>query len=414
MRTRRSSSLLAVLVGLIGLALVTTSPAAAQRQDPRVPVHIFYSTTCPHCTKARTFLANLAARISSIVVQGYELSADRRIESLFVELSEVHAINPPAVPLILVGDAVFVGYGEDLTSGAEIEAAVRACLVKACPDPVAPRLARHGLAGGMAGPVAQPPDNVRRPPLPETVRIPLFGEIALKNLSLPALTVVLGAIDGFNPCAMWVLVLLIGLLMGMKDTVRMWVYGGVFLLTSAAVYFLFLSAWLNAFLFLGALPAIRIVVGVFALGAGAWYIAEFWRNPDAACKVTTPGSRQRITDRMRAAVAEPSFLAAILAIMALAIAVNMIELLCSAGIPAVYTHLLAMSGLSSAAHYGYLLLYTLIFLLDDVLVFAVAMITLRQAGLIGTYARYSHLVGGVVLFAVGALLLLRPELLAFA
>ena len=207
-------------------------------------------------------------------------------------------------------------------------------------------LSRHGLAAVAKGAMPTPPyAGVKRPPLPETVKVPGFGEVQLKTLSLPILTVLLGGIDGFNPCAMWVLVFLIGLLMGMKDTVRMWTYGMVFLFTSGAIYFVFLAAWLNIFLFLGALAWLQVAVGLFALGAGVWYLAEFWRNPDAVCKVTTPGSQQKVMDRMRAAVAEPSFAIAVLSIMALAIVVNMIELLCSAGIPAVYTHVLATSNL---------------------------------------------------------------------
>ena len=224
--------------------------------------------------------------------------------------------------------------------GAEIEGQVRACLVNGCADPTAALVSRHGLAAEAAGamPAPTPPfSGVKRPPLPETVKLPGFGEIQLKSLSLPVLTVLLGGIDGFNPCAMWVLVFLIGLLMGMKDTLRMWTYGMLFLFTSGAIYFVFLAAWLNIFLFLGALAWLQVAVGLFALGAGAWYLAEFWRNPDGVCKVTTPGSQQKLMDRMRAAVAEPSFMIAVLSIMTLAIMVNMIELLCSAGIPAVYT-----------------------------------------------------------------------------
>ena len=228
------------------------------------------------------------------------------------------------------------------------------------------------------------------------------------------LTVLLAAIDGFNPCAMWVLVFLIGLLIGMRDTFRMWLYGSVFLLTSGAVYFVFLAAWLNAFLLIGALPAIRIGVGIFALVAGTWYVADFWRNPEGACKVASPGSRVKLMERMRAAVTEPSAVVALLSIMGLAVAVNMIELLCSAGIPAVYTQILAMSNLSTWTYYGYLLLYIVIFMLDDALIFVLAMVTLQQTGLMGTYARLSHLIGGTVLLAIGAALILRPELLAFA
>jgi hypothetical protein len=213
---------------------------------------------------------------------------------------------------------------------------------------------------------------------------------------------------------MWVLVFLIGLLLGLNDRFRMWSYGAAFLLTSGAVYFLFMAAWLNLFLFLGSLAWIRLVVGLFALGAGTYYLREFVRNPDAACRVTTAGERQRVMDRLRRAVSDRSFLMAILGIMALAVAVNLIELLCSAGIPAVYTQVLALSDLSPLAYYAHLALYIAVFMLDDTVIFVAAMLTLQATGLAMSYSRWSHLIGGMVLFVIGLLLVLKPEWLAIA
>ena len=194
----------------------------------------------------------------------------------------------------------------------------------------------------------------------------------------------------------------------------MWSYGTVFLVTSALVYFAFMAAWLNLFLVLGSLAWICFSVGLFALGAGTYYLREFLRQPEDACAVTSPGQRQRLMDRLRGAIAERSFLLAILGIVTLAVAVNAIELLCSAGIPAVYTQVLAMSDLSRPAYFGYLLLYISVFLLDDIVVFVTAMLTLQATGLATTYARYSHLIGGVILGAVGLLLMLKPEWLSFS
>jgi hypothetical protein len=194
----------------------------------------------------------------------------------------------------------------------------------------------------------------------------------------------------------------------------MWSYGAVFLLTSAAVYFAFMAAWLNVVLLLGTLAWIRVAVGMFALAAGGYYLREFIRKPDAACEVASPAQRRRIMGRLKAVVAEQSFLPAIAGIIVLAAAVNLIELLCSAGIPAVYTQVLALSNLSTLAYYGYLLLYIAVFLLDDAIVFVTAMLTLQATGLAATYSRYSHLVGGLVLLGVGLLLVFRPQWLAFA
>jgi hypothetical protein len=170
----------------------------------------------------------------------------------------------------------------------------------------------------------------------------------------------------------------------MRDPVRMWSYGAAFLLTSAAVYFAFMAAWLNVVLLLGTLAWIRAAIGVFALVAGGYYLREFVRNPDAACAVTSPRERQRIMERVNGAVVEQSFLLAIAGIMTLAVAMNLIELLCSAGIPAVYTQVLALSDLSAASYYGYLMLYIAIFLLDDAVVFVTAMLTLHATGLAAT------------------------------
>ena len=217
------------------------------------------------------------------------------------------------MPLIVIGDDVVVGYDEDTTTGAEIEARIEACQSKTCFDVAAEyvRGAHPAVATPRATDGRDADTEAHRPALPDTVRLPGIGEIATRSLSLPVLTLVLGALDGFNPCAMWVLVFLIGLLVGMQDPVRMWSYGAVFLLTSAAVYFAFMAAWLNVFLFVGSLPWIRAAIGIFAVGAGGYYLWQFATNPDAACPVTSPGERERMMTRLKAVVGERSFLLAV-------------------------------------------------------------------------------------------------------
>lgn len=374
-----------------------------------VPLYLFWTATCPHCAKAKSFLERLAGREPQVSLRAFELPGGDAAERAFIALSRRFRVEPPAVPLVIVGEAHFAGFDEDATTGAEIEAAVKRCLTGGCADTAAPIIAR-----AKAGLDQKPPPSAKAPALPTAIRVPFLGDIDPQSLSLPVLTILLGAIDGFNPCAMWVLVFLIGLLIGMHDPVRMWSYGAAFLITSGAVYFAFMAAWLNLFLFLGALVWIRLAVGGVALAAGAYYLREFLRGPAAVCRVTSPGGRQRIMDRFRAVVAQRSFAMAILGIMVLAVAVNLIELLCSAGIPAVYTHVLALSNLSVPAYYGYLLLYIAVFMLDDAVVFVTAMATLRATGLAANYARVSHLIGGTALLVIGALLILKPEWLAFA
>ena len=243
--------------------------------------------------------------------------------------------------------------------------------------------------------------------------LPLIGTISISSLSLPALTVVLAAVDGFNPCAMWVLVFLIGLLVGMQDRFRMWCLGGAFLLTSGIVYFSFLAAWLNIFLLLGAIVWVRVLVGLVALGSGAYYLHAYATNAAAECRVTNPAQRRKIMDALRANVYEKRFLASLAGIIMLAAAVNLIELLCSAGIPAVFTDVLTMSDLPAWHYYLYLLLYVVVFMLDDMMIFIIAIMTLTATGMTSRFLRASHLIGGAVMIAIGGLLIFAPGWLDF-
>jgi glutaredoxin len=369
-----------------------------------VEVQVFWRIGCPHCEKARTFLQAAAARDPGLRIHEYEINAEALNRRAFARAVEYFSIANPAVPLVIVGNRHWVGYDDDATTGSAILSAVTACRASPCAD-VGVAL----FADTTRSPVAPAPVQG----MPKTVSLPLLGEVEIATLSLPALTVLLAAIDGFNPCAMWTLMFLMGLMVGIPDRVRMWTLGAAFIAASAAVYYLFLAAWLNLLLFLGMMLWIRIAVALVALAGGAYYLREFFVNPEALCRVTGGASRQRVLTQLRAIALEQRFWLALVGIVALAVAVNLVEFVCSAGIPAVYVQVLTLSALPAWQYHAYLLLYILVFMLDDLLIFIIAMKTLQVTGLTGAYARWSHLIGGVLLLLIGVLLLLKPEWLAF-
>jgi hypothetical protein len=337
-------------------------------------------------------------------VHEYEINAEALNRRAFARAVEYFSIANPAVPLVIVGNRHWVGYDDDATTGSAILSAVTACRASPCAD-VGVAL----FADTTRSPVAPAPVQA----MPKAVSLPLLGEVEIATLSLPALTVLLAAIDGFNPCAMWTLMFLMGLLVGIPDRMRMWALGAAFIAASAAVYYLFLAAWLNLLLFLGMMLWIRIAVATVALAGGVYYLREFFVNPEALCRVTGSASRQRVLTQLRAIALEQRFWLALVGIVALAVAVNLVEFVCSAGIPAVYVQVLTLSALPAWQYHAYLLLYILVFMLDDLLIFIIAMKTLQVTGLTGAYARWSHLIGGVLLLLIGVLLLLKPEWLAF-
>ena len=396
---RTSATLLLVLT-------VLANPAFASDVPPTVVVHIFWAKGCPHCEKALDFLSRQQKADPSLDIRQREIRSDAVQRQKFFELARREGIKNPGVPLIVIGDQVSTGYYDDATTGQQILGRIDSCRRLGCPDSVDAAFPSSPEAPRNAG-------NVSNSPLPAALNVPLIGEVTLSELSLPALTILLAAIDGFNPCAMWTLVFLIGLLLGLRDRVRMWLLGSVFILGSAVVYFLFLTAWLNALLALGDVLWLRRVIAFVALMGGAYYLKRFFATDGDSCKVTAPASRRRVLDQLRNLASEPRLWLALIGILALAFVVNLIELVCSAGIPAIYTQLLAMHSLPSEQYYGYLLLYIVIFMLDDVVVFVVAMTTLRLAGIGTRYVRTSNLLGGIILLLIGLAMLFRPEWLAF-
>lgn len=389
------------------LVFIVMYDVRAEIAEKPIDVYLFWGEGCSHCANVIDFSRQLTAKEPKTRMHYLEVTREPANRKAFAALIRYFGIQKPGVPLTVVGERFFEGYHDDATTGAEIKSAVSACLQSSCRDVVRPLLTGEELQT-----LPEPFDRADK--MPKVLNLPVLGEISLAHVSLPMLTVMLAGVDGFNPCAMWTLVFLISLLVGLGDRFRMWVLGSIFIGASAAVYYLFMAAWLNVLLFLGMLFWIRLLVGFLALGGGGYYLHEYFVNPEAICKVTAPGARRRVLEQLRSLTSERSFVLAAAGIVLLAIVVNLVELICSAGIPAVYTQVLVLSNLPSWQYHAYLSLYILVFMLDDLFVFFVAMKTLQVTGLTGAYVRHAHAIGGAILIVIGLMLLFKPEWLAFS
>jgi hypothetical protein len=387
-----------LVAGWLASLLLFLLPAPAVGM---VDVHFFWSANCPYCHEMAATLEEIREGEPYMTVHSYEVTRSEGDAALYSRVAEGFGL-PPAVPLVIIGDAMLVGHSPG--SQAQLRGMVAACRTGPCPDAIAPF--RTGAASRL-------PEAAPRQWVPERIRVPLFGNVETAALSLPLLTIVMAAIDGFNPCAMWVLVFLLGLLIGIPDRRRMWILAATFLAATAALYFLVLAAWLNILLLLGALAWLRIAIGGLALLAGGIYLREGLRREEN-CPVTRPERRRRIFEGLRRLVKQPHLGAAMAGIALLAVAVNLVELLCSAGIPAVYTGILARADLPPLGHYLYLALYVLVFLADDTIIVVAAMTTLRLTGMDRGYARWVRLAGGALMLVLGLALIFRPDWLSFA
>lgn len=367
-----------------------------------VVIHFFYGDGCPHCAHEEEFLKEIDKE-DGIEVRYYETWKNQDNLELFQDTGKALNASISGVPFTVIGSNYVVGWLDEETTGSKIREYIDCYRETKCEDVVQKVMAGENSDTG----------DSTKDVIPDKISVPIFGDIDTSNISLPALSVIIGVIDGFNPCAMWVLIFLISFLIGMKDRKRMWILGLAFIVASAVVYFLFMSAWLNLLMFLGFIIWVRIIVGVVAIGGGIYNLREYKINKNATCKVTGGEKKQKTFDKLKKYATEKNFWIALGGIVLLAFAVNLVEAICSAGLPVVFTQILTLSDLPTWKYYMYILIYIFFFMLDDLIVFFIAMLTLRLTGLTTKYTRLSYLIGGVIMLIVGVLLIFKPEWLMF-
>jgi len=359
--------------------------------ENKLEINFFWGDGCPHCAKEKIFLDKLENKYPQIEIKRHEVYKNPENQKLLQEFAKKYNVQQLGVPLTFIQDRYFLGYRDDQTSGKEMENYLEEILEKG-----------KETRGN------------------EKVKLPIFGEISLNKLSLPVLAITLGAVDGFNPCAMWILLFLIALLIPTRSRKRLILIGGTFILASGIVYFLILSAWLNLFLAVSYVNLTRILIGVFALAAGVWQIKNFLFSNPAVCRVLglePKGIKGRMERGLKShaekIVASPITLAMIAGLIILALGVNLLEFFCSAGLPATFTRILALNQLSNPSYYLYLLFYTIIFMLDDLIIFSLAVITLNKIGFTEKYNYWATLIGGLLILILGLLLIFKPQFLMF-
>jgi len=377
-------------------------------------LYFFWQKGCPHCAEEELFLEELKKDFSNIRVYSYEISKNRKNALLLQKVGRKLEANVSGVPFLVIGDKSFSGFSHEINS-AQIRDQVEHCLVNKCSDPLVsiPGMIEGSQDSKESGKLDQVKETSVSKEAIQNVKIPILGEVNLQALSLPALSIVLGFLDGFNPCAMWVLLFLISMLLGLENKKSRWLLGLVFIISSALVYFLFMAAWLNLILFLGYLYWVKIIVGVVALAGGTYSLRSFFVAKDSGCEVAGEKKREKVFEEITQAVSKKNLLLASLGLVALAFMVNLIELVCSAGFPAIFTQILALNELSLRQYYLFILLYIFFFMLDDMLIFGISMFTLEMFGITTKYSKFSRLVGGILMFGIGILMILKPELLTF-
>jgi glutaredoxin len=366
-------------------ALAGVAPGA-EPEAGSPDLEMFTLEGCPYCAAALRFLEVLRAERPGISIVVSDVGADAAALERFRTLAARHGVERPGVPAFHVGGELIVGFGGAETTGARLRALLRG--------------------------TAAPSRALAAPRDPQTVDLPFLGQVSARELGLPVFTIVLGLVDGLNPCAMWVLLFVLSLLANLRDRLRMFLIGGTFVLVSGIVYFAFMAAWLNVFLVIGLSRSTQVVLGLVAGLIGLVNVKD-GAAPGRGVSLGIPEAvKPSLYARVRAVVQAERLGTALGSVTVLAVLVNLVELACTAGLPALYTQVLTLGRLPAWQYYAYLGLYNAAYVLDDAIMLTLAVLTLSRRKLQERGGRWLKLVSGLVLLALGLTLLLRPGWLA--
>lgn len=186
---------------LVGLFSIFPTRALATNN---VDLYLFWGDGCPHCAKEKSFLAKILPNYPSVKLNTYEIYHSQENVDLMQQASDKLNVDAGGVPFLIIGDKDFVGYA-DGTTDKEIESQIKHCLENSCTDSVASILktTSENTENKDTETKEQKIDNSENTKTEKLISLPFIGEVDAMNFSLPILTIFMGAVDGFNPCAMW-------------------------------------------------------------------------------------------------------------------------------------------------------------------------------------------------------------------
>ncbi|MFI3188023.1 MAG: NrdH-redoxin [Methylococcales bacterium] len=383
--------LLLILVAAVGGSF----GVSADVNNPVADIDVFVRNGCPHCAKAEIFLQTLQQEQPSLKIVIHNVSEQPAALEQLQLLAKQQAIRTVRIPAFQIRGQLLIGYSDETSTGQLIRD------VLAQPQSVKNKQDDSGSCEAEQVVSCE----ASTPPKP-TFAVNFLGhKLSLEDVGLPLFTIAMGVLDGFNPCSMWVLLLVIALLAPMNNRPRMLAIAGTFVAVEGIAYFMFMAAWLNLFLLIGLSRFSEIAIAVIALVAGLLNLKDFWRFGWGVSLSIPNAAKPAIYERIRNILQAKNMTAAIIGAVILAVLVQIVEFMCTSGFPALYTRILTLKQLDTVSYYSYILLYNVAYMLDDLIILSIGVITLSQHRLQEKEGRWLKLISGLTMVGLGIYLL---------
>lgn len=351
------------------------------KNDEKVNIYLFYSKICPHCQKEEKYFETLKEKYQDkINIYTYEVTENKTNNEIMKSLKKELKENSQGVPFTIIGSKTFLGYDESLNE--RIENTIESYL----------------------------DENTKTN---NTYTIPILGKIEAKNASIILIAIILGFIDGFNPCAMWILLLLINMCISIKDKKKMLIVCLTFIITSGIIYFLSMLG-IGFILDLTTISYIRNIIAILAIILGIYNLYTYLKTrKQTGCHVVKKEKRKTIITKINNILNNKNTLLMFGGTIILATSVSLVEMACSLGFPTIFLELLSINNIHSFLKVTYLLIYILFYLIDDIVVLFLSIKAFEAKGISTKYNKYVHLIGGLIMILMGILLIFKPEWIMF-
>ncbi len=394
-----------------GSAILETPISMANvlvQDSPKVVIYMFWGDGCPHCAAAKPFLTALDLSSDQIEYKNYEVWYVEENQALFIQMAKSYGFEPHAVPTIFIGDRYWEGFGDQIQ--AEIESTVQKCLVDGCEDYGAAIL--NGADPSTVGPLIPKAEPTTQSIQEKSIILPLIGKVDLSAQSLFVSTLLISIVDGFNPCSIWVLTMLLTLTLHSGSRKKIFLIGFIFLTVSTAIYGLFITGLFTMFTVVSFVGWIQVVVALVALFFALVNIKDYFWYKEGISFTISDEKKPGIFQRMRRLMdAGTSFWGLVGGTVVLAAGVSLVEFSCTAGFPVLWTNLLVSQQVTGMTFVTLLLVYLFIYQLDEMVIFFAAVTTMHASKLEEKHGRILKLIGGMLMLALAGVMLINPSLM---
>jgi thiol-disulfide isomerase/thioredoxin len=419
----RALFVLAIALSLVFLFQAGSASAHADTPDHPVTLYLFWGEGCPHCAAAKPYLEGLPDKYPTLSLEEYEVYYDPHNNLVFNQVLTMLGLERAAVPTMVIGPYYLQGYSED--SQSDIEAVIQQCVTDGCVDVVHdllisgeatasgvitsaitgqatdPTAAGSSTSGEDCSEIGGAQDNI--------LEIPILGYIDLSQLSLGVSTALIAVLDGFNPCSLWALSMLLAITIHTGSRKKVFVIGLVFITVTALIYALFIAGLFSVLKLTGLITWMRVVVFLIAAVLGLINIKDYFWFKEGVSLTIDDRNRKGILQRMRALLDGSRSTGSLIgATILLAAGVSLVEFSCTAGLPILWTNLLNAQGVTTATFILLLLLYLVIYQADELIIFFAAVTSLKASRLEEKHGRILKLAGGILMLTLAVVMLINP------